>query len=326
MNRDSPSGTALLADVGGTNARFAVLRDGAPGAVLHLPVAGYASFYDAAAAALERLGCSPVPQDAVLAFAGPVDGSRAVMTNVGWDTTLGELRRRFGFTHIRLLNDYAALALSLDHFTGDDTRAIGPAPAEPPGTRHGPLAVLGPGSGLGVGALIPAQPHPLPLVSEGGHATLAPCDDFESELFALLRREYSHVSAERLLSGPGLVNLYRTIAAVRKLPPERLDPAEITRRGLDYSDTLCRLALVQFCRLLGSFAGNVALTYGARGGVFLGGGILPRFPEFLAASDFRARFEDKGRFRAYLCAIPTLLISRQDAAFLGLAAAARQFS
>jgi len=317
-------GTALLADIGATNARFALLRDGMPGEGLHLAVADFPTAYDAVAAALERLGAEPAPQSAVLAFAGPVDDRRAVMTNVGWETSVDELRRRFGFSRLRLLNDYEALALSLDRFGPDDTLAIGgPAASAAPAA---PLAVLGPGSGLGVAALIPAEPYPLPLICEGGHATLAATDAAEAALLEVLRRSFGHVSAERLLSGPGLVNLYGALAVIEKLPAGRLDPAEITRRGLQGSDELCRLALKHFCRLLGSFAGNVALTFGARGGVFLGGGILPRFPDFLAASGFRARFEDKGRFRDYLAPIPTRLIMRPDAAFLGLAAAACQLA
>ena len=313
--------TALLADIGGTNARFALLlEDGAPGQVLHLPVADYPTAYDAAAAAMERLGCAQPPASAVLAFAGPVEGGRAVMTNAGWDTTAGELRQRFGFSRVRLLNDYAALALALEHLTEGDRLRIGPARA----SARGALAVLGPGSGLGVAALLPAEPHGLPLVSEGGHATMAAADGLEADLLAALREDFGHVSAERVLSGPGLANIHRGLARVQGRTVSPLSPAEITRLGLEGGDDLCRLALERFCLFLGGFAGNVALSYGAQGGVFLAGGILPRFPDFLAASGFRARFEDKGRFRDYLSAIPTWLITREDAAFVGLAAAARQ--
>ncbi|WP_340118008.1 glucokinase [Pelagibius sp. 7325] len=322
MSAGSGRVTALLADVGGTNARFALLQDGKGGEAIHLPVAEYPTAYDAVAAAMERLGCLQAPQAAVLAFAGPVDDARAVMTNAGWDTTIGELRQRFGFSHIRLLNDYAALALALPHFAEADRLIVGPArPA-----AQGALAVLGPGSGLGVAALVQAEPHGIPLVSEGGHATMPAADALEAELIAALREDFGHVSAERLLSGPGLVNIYRGLARVQGQSASVLTAAEITDRGLDGSDGLCRLALERFCLFLGTFAGNVALGYGAQGGVFLAGGILPRFPDFLAASGFRDRFQDKGRFHDYLEAIPTWLIVRPDAAFVGLAAAARQFA
>lgn len=325
MSSGAGHAAALLADIGATNARFALLRDDAVGAVLHLPVADHPTAYDAIDAALQALGATAAPRAAVLAFAGPVDDLGARMTNAGWATSIAELRRRFGFRRVRLLNDYAALALGLEDLAPDDTRIIGPAPSVPPATRRGPLAVLGPGSGLGVAALVPAEPHPLPLVGEGGHVTMAAADDTEAELLSLLRRDFGHVSAERLLSGPGLVNLHRALGELRGSAVAAGDPAAITRRALQGGDELSRETLEHFCRLLGSFAGNVALSFGARGGVFLGGGILPRFPDFLARSGFRARFEDKGRFRAYLAAVPTLLITRPDAAFVGLAAAARQF-
>jgi glucokinase len=177
-----------------------------------------------------------------------------------------------------------------------------------------------------VAALLPTAGHGLPLVSEGGHSTLPAADGLEAELLAVLREEFGHVSAERVLSGPGLANIRRSLARLHARTVAPLSPGEITRLGLDGGDELCRLALERFCLFLGGFAGNVALSYGAQGGVFLAGGILPRFPEFLAASGFRARFEDKGRFRDYLSAIPTWLITRPDAAFVGLAAAARQFA
>jgi len=313
--------SALLADIGGTNARFALL-DGALGRVIHLPVADHPTAYDAVTAALEQLGCERPPAGAVLAFAGPVDAGRAVMTNAGWDTTVDALSERFGFAQVRLLNDYAALALGLEHLAVGDRLRIGPArPA-----ARGALAVLGPGSGLGVAALLPTAGHGLPLVSEGGHSTMPAADGLEAELLAVLREEFGHVSAERVLSGPGLANVHRGLARLHARTAAPLSPDEITRLGLEGGDELCRLALERFCLFLGGFAGNVALSYGAQGGVFLAGGILPRFPEFLAASGFRARFEDKGRFRDYLSAIPTWLITRPDAAFVGLAAAARQFA
>lgn len=314
--------SALLADIGGTNARFALLLEGAPGPAVNLPVKDYPTAYDAVAAALDRLGAAQPPAVAVLAFAGPVDAGRAVMTNAGWDTTAAELRERFGFAGVRLLNDYAALALSLEHLAESDRLRIGPARP----MARGALAVLGPGSGLGVAAVLPADPpaipHGLPLVSEGGHATMPAADSLDAEILAVLREEFGHVSAERVLSGPGLANIRRALARLQGRSQAELGAEEVTRRGLDGSDDLSRLALERFCLFLGTFAGNCALGFGAQGGVFLAGGILPRFPDFLAASGFRARFEEKGRFRDYLSAIPTWLITRPAAAFVGLAAVA----
>ena len=313
-------GAAVLADIGGTNARFALLRAEDTSEVLNLNVCDHKTAYDALAAALDRFGVQATPQRAVLAFAGPVSPERALMTNTAWETSVSDLRQRFGFHHVKLMNDYAALALGLGQLTAKDRRSIGP---EREG-EEGPLAVVGPGSGLGVAALLPADPHPIPLVGEGGHATMAAADDLESELIAVIRGRFGHASAERLLSGPGLSNIHQALAALEDSRAETIAPAEISRRGVDGSDPLCRRSLEMFCNLLGSFAGSIALSYGARGGVYLGGGILPRFPEILAGSQFRDRFENKGRLQSYLSIIPTWLITRPNAAFAGLAAAARQ--
>lgn len=321
MKQHSEQATAVLADIGGTNARFALVQDRQVGAVHHLAVADHQTAYDALAAALELFGVTSAPRAAVLAFAGPVNAERAQMTNAGWETNADELSRRFGFAHVKLMNDYAALALGLDRFTAEDRHLIGPPLAGSGRT----LAVVGPGSGLGVAALIPTASNSLPLVCEGGHSTIPAADQFEAEILERLRDDFGHVSAERVLAGPGLANLYRAIARIEGQPMEAIGPAEVTRRGLDDSDALCRKALECFCRFLGSFTGNMALTYGAQAGVYLGGGILPRFPAFLAASGFRSRFESKGRLSGYLSEIPTWLITRPDAAFAGLAVAANRF-
>ncbi len=319
MTTHSDQTSAILADIGGTNARFALLTDDRASEVLHLSVADHETAYDALATAVDRFGVQSTPPSAVLAFAGPVNPERAVMTNTGWDTRARELRQRFGFTHVKLMNDYAALALSLDQFSDEDRLLIGPKLDG----ATGALAVVGPGSGLGVAALIPGDPYPLPLIGEGGHSSMPAMSGLEADIIAILRAELGHVSAERLLSGPGLLNVYQGLALLEGTEAEAVTAAEVTQRGLDGSDPLGRRALECFCSLLGSFAGNMALCYGAQGGVYLGGGILPRFPEFLATSKFRERFESKGRLSDYLSRIPTWLIIRPDAAFAGLAVAAR---
>jgi len=314
--------TALLADIGGTNARFALLSAGGTSPLVKLKVAEHALSYDALSAALETLSgeSQRPPAAAVLAFAGPVSAERAQMTNSGWEARSDELCKRFGFRSVRLMNDYAALALGLDRLTEEDRLTIGP-PLPSPG---GALAVIGPGSGLGVAAFMPTESHPQVLVGEGGHSTMAATDDVEAQVLAFLRGHHSHVSAERLLSGPGLTNIHQALSNLEGTVVEAVDPAEITHRGIQGSDALCRRTLQVFCAFLGSFAGSMALCYGAQGGVYLGGGILPRFPEFLAGSDFRRRFEDKGRLSGYLARIPTWLITQPDAAFAGLTVAARQ--
>ncbi|NIA70239.1 glucokinase [Pelagibius litoralis] len=311
---------AILADIGGTNARFALLEGNRIGDVLRLNVADHGSAYDALTTALDQFGIQKTPPSAVLAFAGPVSPDCAFMTNTGWETRREDLTRRFGFTNVQLMNDYAALALGLDQLTEQDRRRIGPDLR----TSRGTLAVVGPGSGLGVAALIPTPSQGFVLVGEGGHTTVPTTNKLESDLVAILRDRFTHVSAERVLSGPGLVNIHTALGRLEGLQAEPISAAEITRHGLDGSDALCHRALENFCSFLGSFAGNMALSYGAQGGVYLGGGILPRFPEFLEASRFRDCFENKGRLSSYLSQIPTWLITRPDAAFAGLAVAARQ--
>ena len=222
-----------------------------------------------------------------------------------------------GWASARLVvNDFAALSWSLPQLAGADLLPLGGKAAD----AEAPLAVLGPGTGLGVGAFLPPGRV---LVTEGGHASLAAHSVREAAVIEWLRGRHGHVSAERMISGQGLENLHAGLAAVDGLEIPALPAAEITARALDGSDPRCTEVLAMFCALLGSFAGDLALLYGARGGVFVGGGICPRFPEFLAASAFRERFEAKGRFRDWLAPIPAWLIMRPDAAMVGLAALAR---
>jgi glucokinase len=288
--------TLLLADIGGTNARFTLLRDGASAPQTAVKLDDHASIEAAIAHYLGGQALAARPDGALLAVAGPVQGNSATLTNRGWQVSGAAISAAFGIGHTRVLNDFEALAWALPALSAADLIAIGPAlPADP----QAPMAVLGPGTGLGVGAFLPgaAGQAGRVLPGEGGHATLAAADDEEAAILALLRRRHGHVSAERILSGPGLVALHEALAEVQGLPAPGLTAAEIT------AGAPATLAL--FCAMLGGFAGNVALTLGALGGVFLGGGILPRMPAALAASTFRARFEAKGRMAPYQAAIPT---------------------
>jgi glucokinase len=219
-----------------------------------------------------------------------------------------------------VLNDFEALALSLPRLKPHQLRPHGALPA-----ATGTLAVIGPGTGLGVGGVIPTAQGWVALPGEGGHATLAAADDHEAALLAYARRLHAHVSAERLLSGIGLPLLHEAVAAVAGAPAEALTAEQVVERGLA-GDALCGQALDSFCALLGGFSGNVALTLGARGGVYIGGGIVPRLGERFFASRFRERFEAKGRFREYLAAIPTALITDTLAALAGAAFAIEQAS
>jgi glucokinase len=300
--------TTLIADIGGTNARFA-LHDG----TAHTPPVKLAldGFTSIAAAIAAWLGDRPPPDAAVLAVAGPVQANSVRLTNRGWVVDGAEIAAALGIGRVRVVNDFEALSWSLPRLGGADLLQLGGGGAEP----EAPMAVLGAGTGLGVGAFLPPDRV---LASEGGHASLAAHDAREAAVIETLRTKHGHVSAERLLSGMGIENIHAALGG-----DPALEDAEITARAVAGTDDLCRDTLAMFCAILGGVAGDLALLYGARGGVFIGGGICPRFPGFLAASEFRTRFEAKGRFREWLAPVPAWLILRPDAAMLGLAALAR---
>ena len=334
----SPPGSypRLLADIGGTNARFGwVDAPGAPVAqVRRLPVAGFAGPAPAAQAYLDglarQLGTTyRPPRHAAFAVATAVAGDRIVFTNSPWAFSQAEVRAALGLDGLVMLNDFEALALSLPCLGESQLRAHPGVPALTPGVAaRGVLAVVGPGTGLGVGAVVPTRQGWVALPGEGGHATLAAGDDLESALLACVRRQYPHVSAERLLSGIGLPLLHQSLGEVLGevlgAVPAALTAAQIVDQGQAGNDALCGQTLDLFCALLGGFAGNVALTLGARGGLYIGGGIVPRFADRFFASAFRERFEAKGRFRDYLAAIPTALITDTLAALSGAALAIEQ--
>ncbi len=313
----------LLGDVGGTNARFA--WQASIGAPLSHVASSLCNDHDALIDAIGhhlRVHGLPTPRACSIGIANPVTGDRVQMTNHHWSFSIGELERALGVEKMVVINDFAAIALSLPALGAGDLQAIGGGQ----GIDGAPLAVLGPGTGLGVAGLLrPAPGHEVPIVGEGGHATLAASDDVEAAVIAALRARFDHVSAERALSGPGLVNLYEATAAVQGQAVQVLAAADIIDRARAGSDPVCQQALAHFCAFLGSVAGNLALTFGARGGVFLAGGIAPRIVDELRASKFRERFVGKGRFEAYLAPISTQVIASAVApAFLGASRALDQ--
>ena len=305
----------LLADIGGTNARFALYQDGSVGPITRLKVADYPGPGEAIAAFVAQIGRRTVPPAAAFAVAGPVIGDSTRLTNGTWEFSGAALRSTFNFKRLEMVNDFVAVALALPHLTAGDVAQVGGGR----GTAQAPLAVIGPGTGLGVAALLGANRPPVVIASEGGHVTLAARDTQESALLDRLRGERGHVSAEDVVSGPGLVTLYDEIAARDGVSAPPRDPEGIVAAGLSGACAASGAALDMFCAFLGGFAGNVALTFGAQGGVYLAGGIVPSLVEYLKGSRFRARFEDKGPLRAYLADIPCYVITRPEPAFLGLA-------
>lgn len=307
-------GAVALADIGGTNVRFALLTDSATGPITHIEVRAHKDFADAFAAFMAQQSGRTAVRRAILAVAGVVEGERCALTNNLWVIDAGELRARFGLTDIRLVNDFEAIAWSLPRLAAGDLRPIGGGKP----VAQAPMVVLGAGTGLGVAAYVPSPHGGLVLRGEGGHSTLPSGSAREDAIIAHLRQRYGHVSAERVLSGPGLENLYRSIAALDSLNVPERSAAEITQAALARRCAASAAALDTFCAMLGDVAGNFALSFGAQGGVFVAGGILPRLGDHLANTQFRARFEAKGRMRRYVEQIPVYLILRDDPAFVGL--------
>ncbi|MGY3476032.1 glucokinase [Bradyrhizobium ottawaense] len=320
------TGQILLADIGGTNARFALIRSeldrgdlgngDQTGPIDYVKVADFPTVREAIADVLARRSGGEQPQRAVLAVAGPVTNNRCVMTNSPWVIDGNELQPALGFDSVHVLNDFEVVAWSLP--------ALRPADLIPLGGQDGlpgePLLVIGPGTGFGVSCLVERHGARLAVVTEAGHATLPAENEREERVIACLRRRLGHVSIERgALSGSGLQNLYEALAEVDGAQVPHRDAAAITKAALEGGTCpVSRATLEMFCAILGSVAGNLAVTFGARGGVYVAGGIVPRFPEFLLASAFRARFEAKGRFQDYLRNIPTKLVTKPDASFVGL--------
>jgi glucokinase len=258
------------------------------------------------------------PRQCAIGIANPIVGDHVRMTNHHWEFSISAMQAALGLQRFLVINDFTALALSLTSLDAADLRAVGGGQAVP----NAPLGLLGPGTGLGVSGLLPAVGgrSAIPLNGEGGHVTLAPVNDLEEQVVRYLRREFGHPSAERALSGSGLVNLYNALCEIDGVKPRPLTPAELTAQS--EADPQCRAAIDLFFSLLGNVAGNLALSLGARGGMYIGGGIVPRLGDRIDRSAFRERFEDKGRFRGYLQAIPVWVVNaRMSPALIGAARA-----
>ena len=317
-NTDCAAYPRWLGDIGGTNARFGWQTE--PGGriddVLVLPCAEFDSLADAGRTYLKRTG-KAAPACAAFGIANPVFGDAIAMTNHHWKFSVSELRDSLGLQRLVMVNDFAALALALPTLPTDAVRQVGPGQRAP----HAAIGILGPGTGMGVSGLLPVghQNKWLPLSGEGGHVTLAATNDWEFEVISQLRQRYGHVSLERVVSGLGVVDLYHAICDLKGTGGrEVVTAAQVLERANAEPGSSANDALELFCAFLGDAAGNLALTLGARGGIFIGGGIVPRLGDRFDQSLFRARFEAKGRFKNYLAEIPTLVIeSRVSPALYG---------
>lgn len=312
------SAPRLLADIGATNARFALQVDGSLQAIGVLACAEHPTLGAAIDAYLASAAAQGYPTAAIrhaaIAIANPVEDDLVRMTNHHWSFSVARLRVERQLHTLLVVNDFAALAMALPYLTPGQRDRIGAGPGGGAGLSGRPIGLIGPGTGLGVAGVVQAGSRWIALAGEGGHASFAPGTDDEIVLLQALRREFGHVSAERVLSGMGLELIHRMLAG------EALSAASISGRALGSNDAACVRSIACFCGVLGSVAGNVALTLGATGGMYIGGGIVPRLGKLFFQSAFRQRFEDKGRLAPYLARIPTWLITDPYPALIGVAA------
>ncbi len=316
MNFERPR---LLADIGGTYARFALEREaGQFVQAQSLRCADHADFFAAVRAYLDSLpaGDENRVSHACVAIANPVEGDQVRMTNYHWQFSIEAMRQQLGLDTLVVVNDFTALAQALPRLQKNERAQIGGGEGLP----NSVIGLLGSGSGLGVSGLIPAGDGWIALGTEGGHTSFSPRDEREIAILRHAWREFSHVSFERLLSGPGLALIHRALAELHGVQAPARQAPEITQGALDGSDSLCLETVDVFCALLGTAAGNLAVTLGARGGVFVGGGIVPRLGKLFADSPFRRRFEERGRFGEYVAGIPTYVITAEQATFKGASA------
>jgi glucokinase len=298
----------LLGDIGGTNARFAwqVSPDAGIELVTVLATSDHAGLVEAIDAYLQQHQLAR-PQAIALGMAVPVVSDHVCLTNNHWQFSVSQARAQLDVPTLLVLNDFTALAMALPALSEHEKFVVGPRVSAQAAT----VGLIGPGTGLGVSGLVPMPNSPqwAPIMGEGGHVSLSAANATEFAVIQYLQNRYGHASAERALSGQGLVDVLHGLAQVHGESRPLVDhPAEVIRLSQLDDQSLASATVDLFCSWLGSVAGDLALTLGARGGVYLGGGILPRIKNQLARSAFRHRFEAKGRFQTYLQNIPTWLI------------------
>jgi len=305
---------SLVADIGGTNARFALIADAdaTPIEPRNLRCADYPNVVDAARCYLDQVALGE-PWQAAMSIASPVTGDKLNMTNHTWSFSVCQTQEDLGLQHLKVINDYTALALALPFLTDAQCLKVGAGEI----LAGYPKAVLGPGTGLGVSGAVPAGDYWVPLESEGGHVSYGPINAREQQIIEVMREKMNHVSAESLVSGPGLSLIYEVITRLDGDGPQKLSPDKVSELALKEGGTMAAEALAIFCGILGTVAGNLALTLGARGGVYIGGGIILKVLGTFLQSSFRDRFEQHGRLTKYLQQIPTYVINTDYPALTG---------
>lgn len=311
---------ALIGDIGGTNARFAIWENDALHSVRIFPTADYTSPEHAIGVYMADLELEKGDiHAACLAVAGPVDGDEFRFTNSHWRLSRKAFCNTLQIERLLLINDFTAMALGMTRLQPDEYQMVCEGEADP----ARPAVVIGPGTGLGVGTLIGLRNGWMALPGEGGHVDLPVGNPREVQLRAHIESEIGHVSAETILSGGGLLRLYQTVCAVDGHEPSCMSPAEVTEAGLA-GDPVARATLEQFCRFLGRVAGNNVLTVGGRGGVYIVGGVIPRFLDVFLQSGFAESFADKGCMSDYFEGIPVWVVTAEFSGLLGAGVALQQ--
>lgn len=316
-------GLLLVADIGGTNARFGLVEQTpntskpnyTASQQITLKCANYPDMGSMIKACCAEFKID-MPEYACLAIAGPIEHGFAQMTNLGWKFQINELRDQLGMKTLHVINDFAALAYAVPFLSADETKTLYAADSDP----EAPIVVMGPGTGFGMALLVPENGGWKIIPTEGGHASFAPTTEKELAIKSYLLKEQSHVSVENILSGIGLVHLYRALANIAGVEAQNYSPADVSTKGLANEDPICREAVVTFCNTLGAVAGDKAVSTGARGGVVIGGGITPKLLGILPETSFEERYKNKGPMRKYVSDISIKVIVNDKAALVGSAA------
>ncbi len=308
----------LVVDVGGTNIRFGLLADTElrPRHVESYRIDNYPGMTQAMGEFLDQAPDHRL-SEASIAVATPVSGDKIRLTNHNWSFSISAIRNQFGLQRVKVINDFTALALSIPLLEKNELQQVGGGSADP----EGAIALLGAGTGLGVSGLIKSAAGWYPLSGEGGHVTLGARNQRELSIFAAFWEKYGHISAERLLSGTGLEELHHIVCTLDGLPADKLKPQEISARAMQNTCPACSEVMTLFCDWFGIVAANLVLTLGAAGGVYIGGGIVPKLGEYFTRSGFRGAFETKGRFRGYMESVPVFIIQADYPALRGAAVA-----
>ena len=306
--------TSIIADLGGTNIRLGIIHDisASPVHIHELLVEDYTGLIDCIEHYLTLIPEMSI-KNLSIAVATPVTGDQINLTNRDWGFSISKVGEHFNFDQVKVVNDFTGLALSLPLLSKEDLQQVGGTEPDPIGA----IALLGAGTGLGVSGLIQSAAGVYPLSGEGGHVTLGATNARELAIFGEFNKRYGHMSAERLLSGTGIGEAYEIICLVDGVEDLNLSPAEISQHAIAGTNPQCEELMELFCHWLGVVAGNLALSLGSTGGVYIGGGIIPKLGDYFIQSGFRNAFESKGRFTNYLSKMPVYIIHAKQPALLG---------